>query len=191
MMPIPQLDKKYTFDDYLAWPEDERLEIIDGVPYLQAAPTPIHQEILMELAKQIAVYLTGKPCKVYPAPFCVRLTQGYEKNEQDVRNVVEPDVTIVCDTSKIDDMGYQGAPEMIIEIISPSSTKKDRIIKFNTYEKAGVKEYWIVEPDLKIVSVFLLQDNARFSRPEMYTNEDEVRVSLFPDLVIDLRQVFP
>ncbi|GAB6171437.1 Uma2 family endonuclease [Paradesulfitobacterium aromaticivorans] len=189
-MPIPQSDKKYTYADYLTWPDDERWEIIDGIPYMQAAPAPIHQEILMELSKQIAIYLTGKPCKVYPAPFCVRLPQDDENDEQEVKNVVEPDISIICDKSKIDDRGCNGAPDMIIEIISPSSTKKDRVIKFNKYEKAGVKEYWIVEPDQKLVSVFLLQHHERFNRPEMYTDEDDIKVSLFPDLTINLSAVF-
>lgn len=190
-MPLSQEDKKYTYADYLTYPEDERWEIIDGVPYMQAAPSPIHQEILMELSKQIAVYLTGKTCKVYPAPFCVRFPQGYEKNEEELKNIVEPDISIICDKSKIDDRGCIGAPDMIIEIISPSSIKKDRFVKFNMYEKAGVKEYWIIEPDQKLVSVFLLQKNERFSRPEMYTEEDGINVSIFPDLTIDLSAVFP
>ena len=189
-MPLSQEEKKCTYADYLTYPEDERWEIIDGVPYLQAAPTPMHQEVLMELSKQIAVYLTGKNCNIYPAPFCVRLPLGYEKSEKEVKNVVEPDISIVCDKSKIDDKGYNGAPDMIIEIISPSSIKKDRFVKFNLYEKAGVKEYWIVEPDQKLVSVFLLQKNERFSRPEMYTEEDGINISIFPDLIIDLSAVF-
>ena len=190
-MPLSQGERRYTYADYLTYPEDERWEIFDGVPYMQAAPTPIHQEISMELSKQIAVYLTDKTCKIYPAPFCVRLTQGvYEENEKDVKNIVEPDISIICDQSKIDDKGCNGAPDMIIEIISPSSIKRDRFIKFNLYEKAGVKEYWIVEPDQKLVSVFLLERNGRFSRPEMYTEEDSIKVSIFPELIIDLSAVF-
>lgn len=189
-MQLPQAGKKYIYADYLTWPEDEKWEIIDGIPYLKAAPAPLHQEILMELSRQIANYLKDKPCKIYPAPFCVRLPQGYEKNDNEVNNIVEPDISIVCTESKIDDQGCNGAPDMIIEIISPSSTKKDRVIKFNMYEKAGVKEYWIVEPEQKLASVFLLQDNNRFSRPDMYTDEDSIKVSLFPDLIIDLKLVF-
>ncbi|MHB8124079.1 MAG: Uma2 family endonuclease [Desulfitobacteriaceae bacterium] len=189
-MPLPQEGKKYTYADYLIWPEDERWEIIDGIPYLKAAPAPVHQEILMELSRQIANYLENKPCKVYPAPFCVRLPQGSEKNEKEVKNIVEPDISIVCDKSKIDNKGCNGAPDLIIEIISPSSTKKDRVVKFNMYEEAGVKEYWIVEPEQKLVSVFLLQNSERYSRPDMYTDENSVKVSLFPDLIIDLSAVF-
>ena len=188
-MPLPQEGKKYSYADYLTWPEDERWEIIDGTPYMQAAPTPVHQEIQMELSRQIANYLRDKSCKIYPAPFCVRLPHD-EKNENEVNNIVEPDISIVCDKSKIDSKGCNGAPDLVIEIISPSSTKTDKIIKFNKYEKAGVIEYWIVEPEPKIVSVFILQNNQRYSRPELYTEEEKVTVSLFPDLIIDLGVVF-
>ncbi|MDI6916038.1 MAG: Uma2 family endonuclease [Desulfitobacteriaceae bacterium] len=189
-MPIPESNEKYTYADYLTWPEDERWEIIDGVAYMQAAPTPTHQEILMELARQIANYLTGKPCKVYPAPFCVRLTKDDERKNEGITKVVEPDITVVCDKSKIDEKGCNGAPDMIIEIISPSSTKRDRFIKFNAYEKAGIKEYWIVEPDVKIVSVFVLQHNGSYGRQNVYSEEDRIQVNLFPDLTIDLKSIF-
>ncbi|WP_092335780.1 Uma2 family endonuclease [Desulfosporosinus hippei] len=189
-MSISQENKEYTFRDYLTYPEDERWEIIDGVPFMQASPTPVHQEVLTELVRQMANYLTDKPCKVFPAPFCVRLPLSTEKNEYEVKNIVEPDISIICDKAKIDDKGCNGAPDMIIEIISPSSIKMDRVVKFNKYEKAGVKEYWIVEPDQKLVSVFVLQINQRYGRTEIYTEDDKITVSIFPDLVIDLIDVF-
>ena len=190
-MPLPQEEKKYTYVDYLNWSEDKRWEIIDGVPYMQVAPSPAHQLISGELNRQISNYLQGKPCKAYPAPFCVRLPQGDENDENEVKNVVEPDISIICDKSKIDDKGCNGAPDMIIEILSPSSGKMDKIIKFNKYEKAGVKEYWLVEPEQKIVSVFLLQqDNHKFSRPDVYADDEKISVSIFPDLAIDLSSVF-
>lgn len=188
IMPIPHEGKKYTYADYLTWPEDERWEIIDGTPYMQATPTRIHQEISGELFKQIAVYLTGKSCKVYAAPFCVRLPQDQEKKENE--NIVEPDISIICDKSKLDDKGCIGAPDLIIEIISPSTTRKDKIVKFNKYEKAGVKEYWIAEPDQKFISVFILQDNQRYGRPEIYTEDAKIVISIFQDLIIDLNTVF-
>lgn len=187
-MPIAKSDKKYSYADYLNWSEEERWEIIDGIPYMYAAPSRIHQEILMELSKQFAVYLTGKPCRVYPTPFCVRL--DIEKNDNDVKNVVEPDITIVCDSSKLDDKGMKGSPDMIVEILSPSTAKNDKLIKFNKYEKAGVKEFWLVEPEQKLVSVFVLQTNGRYGRPDIYSDEDKIQVSIFSDLEIELKQVF-
>ena len=189
-IPLLQDKKEYTYADYLTYPDDERWEIIDGVPYMQAAPAPVHQEVLTELVRQIANYLSGKTCKVYPAPFCVRFPIGNEKNEKEVKNIVEPDISIVCDKSKLDNKGCNGAPEMIIEIISPSSVKMDRVIKFNKYEKAGVQEYWIVDPDQKLISVFVLQGNQRYGRTELYTEDDKITVSIVPDLIIDLSVVF-
>jgi Uma2 family endonuclease len=113
-----------------------------------------------------------------------------EKKNEDIKKVVEPDITIVCDKSIIDEKGCNGAPDMIIEIISPSSIKMDRSIKFNSYEKAGVREYWIVEPGGKLVCVFVLQDDQRYGRPETYTEDDGIKVSIFPDLIVDLKPVF-
>lgn len=187
-MPWPKQTHSYTFADYLSWDEGERWEIIDGTPYMQSAPSRLHQEILMELARQFSNYLLDKPCKVYPAPFCVRLDEADVDHE--IKNIVDPDITIVCDGSKLDDKGCQGSPDLIIEILSPSTAKMDKVIKFNKYEKAGVKEYWILEPEQKLVSVFWLQANGRYGRPEMYTDEDIIGVSIFPELEIDLKSVF-
>lgn len=187
-MPLPKSEQKYSYADYLTWNEDGRWEILDGVPYMQAAPSRIHQEISMELATQFHTYLKGKKCRVFAAPFCVRL--DVEKNDNEIKNVVEPDITIVCDNSKLDERGCNGAPDMIIEILSPSTGKNDKLIKFNQYEKAGVKEYWIVEPDQKLVSVFLLQSTGRYGRPEIYSEEDSIKVSIFKDLEIDLKTIF-
>ena len=142
-MPLPKPEQKYSYADYSTWDENERWEILDGVPYMQAAPSRIHQEISLSLLMQFGNYLQGKPCKVYHAPFCVRL--DIENNDNDIKNVVEPDITIVCDSSKLDENGCKGSPDMIVEILSPSSGKKDRVDKFNKYEKVGVKVYWVVE----------------------------------------------
>jgi Uma2 family endonuclease len=184
------LNSKYTYEDYLSWPEDKRWEILDGRVYVQSAPSRIHQEVSGEIFVQIHNYLKDKPCRVYHAPFSVRLPKGNEKDEKDIKTVVEPDITIVCDNSKLDDRGCKGAPDMIVEILSPSSVQLDRLEKFNKYEQAGVKEYWIVEPEGKIVSVFVLGENNRYGRPEVYSEKDRVRVSLFDDLTIDFKMIF-
>jgi Uma2 family endonuclease len=190
-MEQPQINHdNYTYGDYLSWPEEERWEIIDGVPHMMAPPSRIHQEILTELLTQFSNYLREKPCKVYPAPFGVRLPIGNEKSDQEITTVVEPDIVVVCDPSKLDDQGCKGAPDLIIEIISPSSVKNDMLKKFNRYEKAGVKEYWIVEPSGKIVTVFMLGENGRYGRPEIYAEDDEIQVNVFTDLKIGLKAVF-
>lgn len=182
-------DRKYTYADYLSWSEDERVEIINGTPYSQAAPSRIHQKVLSELHRQIANFLVGKVCEVYPAPFHVVLDFEKASNEEDMENIFEPDITIVCDKAKLDDAGCKGSPDMIVEIILPSSARRDKMVKFNKYEQAGVKEYWIIEPQEKIVSVFTLQENQRYGRPGLYSDEDQIHVTIFDDLIIDLQMV--
>lgn len=188
---LPKEDRIYTYADYLSWSEDIRVEIIGGAPYLQAAPSRIHQEILSELHRQIANFLVEKECKVYPAPFHVVLDLEHEiEYGEESQNVFEPDITVVCDKTKLDDRGCKGSPDMVIEIISPSTARRDKIEKFNKYEQAGVKEFWIIEPQEKIVSVFTIQQNQRYGRPDLYSDEDQVKVSIFDGLTINLNMVF-
>ena len=189
-MTYPLDQMLYTYADYLEWPEDERWEILDGFAFMQAAPSPHHQEALVGLCTQFYNFLTGKPCKVYPAPFAVRLPEAGEKKNGQIRNVVEPDISIICDKSKIDGKGCKGAPDLIVEIMSPSSLIMDMKTKFNKYESAGVKEYWMAQPEAKLVSVFVLQETKKYGRPEHYSNADKIPVSIFPDLLIDLGRVW-
>ncbi|MHB1651029.1 MAG: Uma2 family endonuclease [Desulfitobacteriaceae bacterium] len=190
-MPLSKEDKKYTYADYLRFPDDERWEIIDGIPYMQSAPTWQHQGISRELMLQFGGYLSNSQCQVFAVPFDLRLPEIEEKDHDDgVTQVYQPDLLVVCDKSRLKGTGYYGVPSLVIEILSPSTVKSDRLLKFNNYEKVGVKEYWIVEPDTKLVNVFVLQDNNRYGRTELYTETDNVTVSIFPDLVIDLSKIF-
>lgn len=189
-MPLPKENKTYTYGDYITWPEDKRIELIDGQAYMMAPPSRIHQKVLGGIFYQFFNYLQNKSCEVYTAPFGVRLPSSNEENDKDIKTVVEPDIVVICDKSKLDDEGCKGAPDLIVEIVSPSTARKDKLEKFNLYEKFGVKEYWLVEPESKIVSVFTLQDNKRYGRPEIYTDEDKIKVSIFNDLIIDLKAVF-
>lgn len=187
----PQINRSnYTYGDFLTWPEEERWEIIDGVPLMMAPPSRVHQEILTELLTQFRSYLREKTCKVYPAPFGVRLPAGNEKSDLEIATVVEPDIAVICDSSKLDEHGCKGAPDLIIEIVSPTSVKNDMLKKFNLYERAGVKEYWIVEPNGKIVTVFSLGDNEKYGRQEVYEEDDEIQVRVLKDLKINLKPVF-
>jgi Uma2 family endonuclease len=188
-MPLPQENKKYTYADYLTWPEDKSYEIINGVPYMQAAPAWQHQAVSRELVLQFGGYLRGKECQVFAAPFDLRLPDAAESDET-CTNVYQPDVVVVCDKSKLKGTGYYGVPDLVIEIVSPSTARVDKLLKFNMYEKAGVKEYWIVEPEAKLISIFTLQSNNRYGRPEIYAENDNVKVSIFEDLAIDLSTVF-
>lgn len=189
--PRPEAATKdtYTYGDYAKWPDEERWELIDGVPYnMSPAPSCIHQKILGELHKQIAVYLTGKTCEVYIAPFDVRLPKGQENDEQ-IDTVVQPDL-VVCDRAKLDERGCKGAPDLVAEVLSPQTAGKDMKIKLALYERVGVKEYWLVDPNNKTVQVYQMETSGRYGRPGIYTGADQVKVGLFTDLVIDLAMVF-
>lgn len=188
-MPLPQENRKYTYADYLTWPENERWEIIDGAPYMQAAPSWQHQAISRELILQFGQYLKNKPSQVFAAPFDLRLPEVNEE-DKDTTQIYQPDILVICNKEGLKDTGYYGSPNLVIEITSPSTGKIDKLLKFNQYEKAGVKEYWIVEPDTRLVSVFIIQDNNRYGRPEIYSETDKVKVSIFTDLTVDLTSVF-
>jgi Uma2 family endonuclease len=182
-MPHTQLQEKpyYTYADFLEWDEDVRAEIIDGTLYMMAPPSRFHQSISMELSTQLHNYLKGKPCQVYAAPFGVRL---FPRADQSDDTVVEPDIVVVCDPSKLDDRGCNGAPDLIIEISSPSTARYDKIVKFHKYLAAGVREYWIVDPEERIIQVHILK-NGHYTI-DMYDETDKVPVTVLPGCVIDL-----
>lgn len=180
----------YTYRDYVNWPDGERWELIDGIPYnMSPAPSRIHQKVLGELFKQMAVYLTGKACEVYIAPFDVRLPKGDETDEQ-IETVVQPDLLVVCDRRKLDAQGCKGAPDLVAEVLSPETAGKDMKKKFALYERVGVKEYWIIDPGNKTVQVYKLDTEGQYGRPGVYTETDHVKIGLFSDLAIDLSLVF-
>ena len=174
-MPLPK-SNTYTIDDIYALPEGQREELIDGQIYDMAPPSPMHQELVMELSATLRDYIkkNGGPCKVYPAPFAVFL------NEDD-RNYVEPDISVICDSSKVDNRGYQGAPDFIIEIVSPSSQRMDYLTKLFKYRTAGVREYWIVNPLQRTVQVYSFEGTEDSSQ---YSFDDEITVTIYGDLKI-------
>ena len=190
-MALPAEKERYTFADVLTWPDDERAELVDGEVILMApAPTTDHQLISGELFGQFHSYLKGKKCKVISAPFDVRLFEKDGDSAEDVDTVVEPDISIVCDPSKLDEHGCKGAPDMVVEILSPATRRHDRLIKFNLYQRAGVREYWIVDPTGKDVQAFVLEDG-RFTMKGYGTAGDKMKVNVLEDCVIDLSEVFP
>ena len=188
-MPLPQ-ENRYTLADALAWDEQDRIELIDGYPVMMAPPTRAHQKAVMELSGQLYAYLKGKKCEVYPAPFAVRLFEQDGDRPEDVDTLVEPDVSVVCDPSKLDDTGCRGAPDLVMEVLSPSTTRHDRFTKFNLSQRAGVREYWIIDPADKSVQVFVLEDG-HYTAQDFGTAGDTVRVNVLKDCTIDLSQVFP
>ena len=189
-MPLPQENfYNYTLADALEWPEDERIELIEGNAVMMAPPKRIHQEICFEIGRQLGNFLESKRCKVYPAPFAVRLFEQDGEEPEDVDTMVEPDITVVCDPDKLDEIGCKGAPDMVIEILSPSTARHDRVTKYRLYERAGVREYWIVDPDTKTVNVHLLE-NGQYHSPITYTGNATVPVSLWDGFIVDLSTVF-
>lgn len=180
----------YSYADYLQWDDSERWEIINGVAYnMSPAPNRRHQKISQVLSREIGNYLKGKNCEIYAAPFDVRLPLGAEDDNK-INNVVQPDIVVVCDKSKLDDRGCSGAPDLVIEILSPSTAKLDLVYKLNLYEKAGVREYWLVHPTDYTIMVFKLGEDGRYGRYEMYEQSEQLTVGILPELILDLNEIF-
>ena len=176
-------EKHYTYADYLTWPDDARYELIDGEAFLMApAPLIEHQEVAGDVYHQLRNQLDGKPCRPYVAPVDVRLPR---KNEADaaIDTVVQPDVLVVCDPSKIDRRGVRGAPDWLLEVLSPSTAAHDQIAKRRTYERAGVREYWLVHPSDRTLTVYVL-DNGQYGRPEIYELKDATPIGVLPGVAI-------
>ncbi len=188
---ITLLDKKgtYTYADYLTWGFQEMVELIKGKLYiLSPAPAERHQRLVTNLTIEIGSAFRGKPCSVYVAPFDVRLVKS-GASDTDVLTVVQPDICIICDPEKIDEKGCAGAPDWVVEILSPASSKKDLNEKYNLYEENGIKEYWVVFPDSNIINQYVLV-NAVYECTGTYGRGDIARSATFPAVAIDLKQVF-
>ena len=189
-MALPARKERYTFADCLTWSENERIEIIDGEAVMMAPPSSIHQEISVAITSQLYNFLEGKKCKVYPAPYGVRLFERNGAVPEDVDTMVEPDISVVCDKNKIDKHGCKGAPDLVVEILSPSSLRHDSLVKLGLYQRAGVREYWIVDPEYKSVQVFMLDSNGSLRISEEYGRGDVARVNVLDGCFIDLGKVF-
>ena len=178
-MPLPQRED-YTVEDIYALPEGTRAELIDGQIYYMAPPSRRHQNLLFSISRVIADYIDqkGGSCEVDIAPFAVFL------NEND-KNYVEPDIAVICDTSKLNDRGCSGAPDWIIEIVSPASRKMDYSTKLFKYRTAGVREYWIVDPVKNLILIY----NFDTSDSEQYTFTDTIKAGIYEDLYIDFSRI--
>lgn len=188
-MALPQ-ECLYTYADLLEWEGDTRYELYNGQPRAMSSPSDVHQEILGALHLQIGSYLKDKKCKVYFAPFDVRLFAEKGERLEDSDTVVQPDLMVVCDPDKVDRHGVCGAPDLIIEILSESTRKLDRLIKFNLYQRAGVQEYWIVDPVNRTTAVYTLEEGA-YHGAETYGPDAVVPVGVLEDCRINLSDVFP
>lgn len=186
------LNQTYSYADYLTWRLDEAVELIKGkIMLMSPAPNVKHQSIERNLIIAIGSYLKGKRCKTFPAPFDVRL---YDRKKsilanQDVHTVVQPDLCVICNSELLDQQGCNGAPDWIIEIVSRGNSKREMNIKYDLYEESGVSEYWLVYPEQLAIHQFVLDENGRYQLKHMYA-DGLATPSLFPDLHIDLAEVF-
>jgi Uma2 family endonuclease len=180
-------DQLFTWGDYMTWPDDERWELIDGVAYQMAPASTNHHRVARKLLYQFEHYLQNKTCEVFDS-LGVRLPREDEPDEY-IKDALIPDISVVCNPEQLDDAGCKGAPNLVIEILSPSTAAIDMKVKRFKYETAGVKEYWIVDIHHKTVMVLKPGDN-KYGSPEVYTEEDKIKVGIFEDLEIDLAPVF-
>ena len=181
------ITKKYTYSDYLKWNFKERVELIKGfISKMSPAPSRFHQEVSQNLSGCFYENFKRQSCRVFVAPFDVRLQI---KNEKKDETVVQPDLCIVCDENKLDDKGCNGSPDLIVEIISPNNSKHDIHTKFNLYQEAGVQEYWIVDPTDKLILIYTLDDRKYIGLPPLALG-DVVKSPLFPNMKIALDDVF-
>ena len=184
--------KRYTYADYLTWLDDRRMELIDGFIHFLSTPNTLHARVSSNLLFEIGNFIEERKDKshIYHAPFDVRLPMNNEMEDDKIYNVVQPDICVICDLSKLDDKGCIGAPDLIVEVLSPSTLKYDWNYKFNLYETAGVREYWIVDPKAKVINVFLLQPDGKYDLGTVYECNQKALVHIFEGFEIDLNELF-
>ncbi|MHB0937242.1 MAG: Uma2 family endonuclease [Armatimonadota bacterium] len=188
--PVRNSEEHYTYADIQSWPDGERWELIHGVAYdMTPAPGLKHQESLGALFAQLYTLLQGQPCRPFVAPFDVFLPKGGEADE-DIDTVVQPDLVVVCDRSRITESGIKGAPDLVVEILSPSTALKDQREKYILYQNSGVHEYWIVHPTDHTVMVYRLREDGKYGTPDVYGENEHVPVGVLEGLQIDLQRVF-
>lgn len=192
-MPITSLDQldpngTYTYADYLLWQFSERVELLRGKIRRMAAPSVKHQRISIHFSRLLANALWQTSCQVFAAPFDVRLSRM--RNDKEVKTVVQPDLCVICDLSKLDDRGCNGAPDLIIEILSPGNSRTEMKDKFELYQEAGVLEYWIANPTEKMIQVFQINEQGRFIGLPPVVEGDLLTTPVIPNLEVNVTEVF-
>lgn len=177
-------NQHYCYADYLTWPDDQRYELIDGEVYCMAPPAPelSHQDLAGEVFRQVANALLGKPCRAFIAPMDVRLPRQNEADDR-IDTVVQPDVFVVCDPNKLGRRGVRGAPDWILEVLSPSTAGRDQIKKRQLYERCGIKEYWLAHPVDRVLTIYRLE-NGQYGKPDIRELQGESRIAALGDLPI-------
>lgn len=189
--PARKFDRRYTYADYKTWPDDERWELIDGVAWnMSPAPSSWHQGILGELYIQVAPSIKGTGCRVFFAPFDVLIPETAGQAEDEIPHVVQPDLTGICDLSKIVTKGCVGAPDWVVEILSPWTLKKDLDAKFSLYERSGVREYWIIDPGNHTVHVYRREASGKYGDPLILEAGETLRCPIGPGAAVSLSELF-
>jgi Uma2 family endonuclease len=193
-MPLPLKKRKqdfFTYADYITWPENERWEIINGEAFdMSPAPGVMHQEVSTTLTGLLYNFFSEHTCRLFHAPFDVKLPENDEANEE-ASTVVQPDIVVYCDPAKLDEHGGTGAPDLAVEILSPASSKRDLVDKMSLYQRHGVREYWVVDTCNRAISIWNLEKDGKFGRERIFNREDQLKSTIFPEMSIDLQKVFP
>jgi len=190
-LPAVKTDRRYTYADYRTWPEDERWELIHGEAWnMSAAPSLNHQRIIVRMSQWIATFLEGRPCEVIVAPLDVFFPADAHQPEDEVDTVVQPDLVVVCDPGKLYTRGCRGAPDWVIEILSPYTSSKDMHQKRALYQEQGVREYWIIDPAGRYVHVYLLGEDGQYGEPSVHVPPAALEPAACQGLEIDLRALF-
>lgn len=187
---LSQLDlsKEYTYADYLTWSIKDKIELIKGkIIAMSPAPTRYHQIISLNITRLLDGYFYNTPCELYYAPFDVRLFSP----SKEITTVVQPDLCVVCDLTKLDDKGCIGAPDLVVEIVSPGNSKKEMSVKFDLYQEAGVREYWIVSPNDETILIYVLQNGQFIGMRPLAKGENQTATSvIFPNLAFNVDDIF-
>ncbi len=190
-LPARKLDRVYTYADYKRWPGDDRWELIEGTAWnMSPAPSMRHQAVVAALTRIIGSWAVGRPCTVFPLPFDVVLADRPGQPEDQVTTVVQPDISVVCDRSRLRAWGCYGAPDLVVEILSPFTTKKDLSEKFALYEKHRVAEYWVVDPGNRFLHVYRLGTDGRYGDPLVLMGDAEARSLVCQGLAVTLDELF-
>jgi Uma2 family endonuclease len=183
-------DNPCTYADYAAWPEGERWELIEGVPYdMSPAPKRRHQDVLLNLARVVSNITDKGPCETYIAPFDVRLSEKADASDEEVITVVQPDLSVFCKPDRLDDRGAHAAPDLAVEVLSESTGYKDQTVKLSLYEKYGVREYWLVNGEVPWIMVYRLGPEGKYGKPDYYQPGEKIRSEVL-ESAIETDRVF-
>ncbi|WP_341327670.1 Uma2 family endonuclease [Methylotuvimicrobium sp. KM2] len=187
------LNRHYSYADYMTWQLDDMIELIKGkIMLMSPAPNVKHQGISVNFTRLLANHFLHKSCKVFAAPFDVRLYDRKKSvlTSQDIHTVVQPDLCVICNPELLDSQGCNGAPDWIIEILSKGNAKREMKLKYEIYQESGVTEYWLVYPEEQAIYQFVLNDERQYRLKHMYANDDVAVPHLFPELQLDVNEIF-